>query len=476
MSPAWSTAAGRVLEALATALTHGTVLAALAALVSVTVLRRARPAVRAALWTVVLLKFVLPFGPGARFSLASLAARAEAPVPTAAWVVVAPGPVTAPAPTVAAAPPTWPLAVVALWLGLAAVVAGRQLARHRRTRRLAAAEAPAPAWLVDEVAALGRRLGVPTRRLTVRISDSAAAPYLIGVARPLLVVPATLCTDPRRPARTAALLHELAHVRRGDAALRVVQAVAASLFFFWPVVRWVNRRIDHARELACDAYALAHGPLSAPAYARMLVELVRARGAAPAAGLALARRAQLGRRVDELVDRPLLAGLGAPGALLIVAWAAVGLTGARAATAERARTQVCIFSPEIATAILRSHPTADVDGDGALSRAEACDFQQVLRRRAVDRVLDASPADYAASYDGDGDGTLGLAEESARRDAVASVLPPGLLPDGTPLASGQLCCDCASPGGDAGTVSTPAGAPAFDPIPAISTCVRGAEP
>ena len=47
-----------------TALVHGTLLAIAAAVVAATLLRRARPAVHAALWLVVLLKFVVPFGPG----------------------------------------------------------------------------------------------------------------------------------------------------------------------------------------------------------------------------------------------------------------------------------------------------------------------------------------------------------------------------------------------------------------------------
>ena len=474
-----SDGAGGVLGLLITALAHGTVLAAIGAVLAVTVLRRARPAVLAAMWTVVLLKFVVPFGPGARFSLASLAARARAPEPGAAlFVVVNPTQrVTTVAPTAPAAPSPAPLALVAIWLGLSALVAGRAFRRHQRARTNALAAALAPTWLVDEVRTLAARVGV-RRAVEVRTAAGDVAPYLIGTFAPVVVMPAAMLAPHRRQVREAALIHELAHVRRGDAALRVVQTVAGSLFFFYPVVRWVNRRIDHARELACDAYAITHGPLAAPAYARMLVDVVRARGAAPAGSLALARRAQLGRRVDHLIARPVAAGLGVPGLLAVGAWAAVGLTGAGTAGADATpRSQVCLFSPEIATAILQAHPTADIDGDGALSRTEVCDFQQVLRRRAVDQLLALTPADYAASYDLDGDGALGLAEESARRDALATVLPASLLADRAPLASEQLCCDCAPPG-DAGT-STPAlsaGHPASEPIPAISTCVRGAEP
>ncbi|MBZ0236500.1 MAG: hypothetical protein K8M05_29505, partial [Deltaproteobacteria bacterium] len=64
--------ASGVVGALGTSLLFGTALALAAWLLSITLLRRARPAVIAALWTVVLLKFLVPVGPGATYSLASV--------------------------------------------------------------------------------------------------------------------------------------------------------------------------------------------------------------------------------------------------------------------------------------------------------------------------------------------------------------------------------------------------------------------
>ncbi|MCA9675664.1 MAG: hypothetical protein KC464_11555, partial [Myxococcales bacterium] len=59
-------------------LVHGTVLAALAWVLSRTLLRGARPAVIAALWTVVLVKFVVPIGPAMPWSVSSLIDRVVA--------------------------------------------------------------------------------------------------------------------------------------------------------------------------------------------------------------------------------------------------------------------------------------------------------------------------------------------------------------------------------------------------------------
>ncbi len=451
-------AAAALADVAATAVVHGTLLAIAAAVIAATALRRARPAAHAALWLVVLLKFVVPFGPGARFSLASLYERATAAeaAPTVTMVLT-PG-ATAAAPTPPAAPaPRHPIALgrVAAWALSGTALLGRELARARRARARAASHAPAPAELAATVAALARRLGV-RRPIDLRVA-AVASPHVVGARRPIVVVPQALCADP--PRLTAALAHELAHVRRADAAVRVIQRVVAALFFFWPVVRWVNRRLDLAREQACDAYAISHGPLDASAYARLLIAVARQH--APAAALGLGG-SQLARRVHALA-RPQPTGVGALGALAVAGFAAVGLTTAGAARADAAPSdvRVCVFTPELAAEILVSYPEADIDRDGELSRTEVCDFQQAMRRRFVDDALADLPIDGVV------------------RDRLAARLPMRSLPaafidEASPLASDQLCCNCSAPDGATPTTQAPGQPAEFNP--AIATCPRGVDP
>lgn len=452
--------AAQVVALFGLALVHGTVLAAIAGLLAFTVLRRARPAVHAALWTVVLLKFLVPFGPGARFSLASLAAELRRePEPEVALTFAGPAEAPALAPRVAApAHHHAALAAVSAWLLIAAALGARQLVRYRRARLRALAGAPAPTWLLDEIAGLAGKVGV-RRAVTVRVAGDRA-PYVIGLRRPVVVVPEALLADGARTRRQAALAHELAHVRRADGAVRALQLVASTVFFFWPAVHWVNRRLDLAREQACDAYAIAVGPLAPAEYARMLITVARTR--TPAAALALGG-SQLARRVEALVEsrrrRALGAGVGPLGAAAVGAFALVGLTGAASAAPRKAAAppRVCLFTPEVAASILASHPEADTDGDGALTRTEVCDFQLSIRRRAVAEVFVS------------GDGSP-VALDASLRDQVAaslpmSALPAGVIDEASPLASDDLCCNCSDPSG-----------PPAELNPAIATCTRGVEP
>gem|GEM_PF-2073170 len=457
--------AHQVVAVFGLAIAHGTVLAILAAVVAATLLRRARPAAHAALWTVVLLKFLLPIGPGARFSLASLAAQLTAEPASAVSITFAGPAGPAPVPVrIQAAPPRHPieLAAVSAWLLIALGLGARQLVQYRRARRRALVGAPAPRWLLDEVAQLAARLGV-RRRATVVVGD-ADAPYMMGLVRPIVVVPTALLAAEASPRRQAALAHELAHVRRADGAVRILQLVASTAFFFWPIVRLVNRRLDLAREQACDAYAIAVGPLAPAEYARMLVTVARQR--TPAAALALGG-SQLARRVEALCQsrrrRALTAGIGPIGGAAIGAFALVGLTGA--ATAEPpapvAAPRVCLFTPQVAASILASHPEADTDGNGALTRTEVCDYQLTLRRRYV---AESTSALFAEA----GSADRGL--DPVLRDELAnglsmSALPSGLIDEASPLASDDLCCNCSDPAG-----------PPSEPNPAIATCTRGVEP
>jgi beta-lactamase regulating signal transducer with metallopeptidase domain len=344
---------------------------------------RLRPAWQAALWLVVVVKFALPWGPGLRFSLSDLIASLVSSGQVAEVTSTLP-------PALQPLPPQPHLGPAVLWLALALVWAAGALAvviratvAHHRTVAAARAAELAPEAARALVAQLGAQLGV--RAPVLRIGAPAIGPHVIGFLRATIVVPPALLAEPTL--LRAALLHELAHVRRRDILGRTLQVAANALLWWWPVARLVGRRLDAARESACDAWALEAGDLARPTYARLLVRMAELRAAA---AVSLAAPAALDARVAAVLGPSSHARTSGWQRAALAGWIVLALGGARTASAHPART-ACRYTPQLALSLYASHPEADRDGDGQLSRDEACGLQAELRRRETETKSHLDP-------------------------------------------------------------------------------------
>jgi bla regulator protein blaR1 len=70
------------------------------------------------------------------------------------------------------------------------------------------------------------------------------------------------------------LLHELAHIRRRDLVWSWIGEIARIVYFYHPVVHWINYQARLERELACDQLAMAVSGRGPEEYAAMLVQVV----------------------------------------------------------------------------------------------------------------------------------------------------------------------------------------------------------
>src|SRR5205814_2273501 len=131
-------------------------------------------------------------------------------------------------------------------------------------------------------------------------------PVVVGILKPMILVPATLLSGLSVDQVEAILAHELAHLRRRDHVVQLLQRLIESVLFFHPAVWWVSHRIHVEREHCCDDLAAAaHG--SARDYARSLVRAAELCVAgsldAPAMALsAMNRPSSLRRRVMRLLQ------------------------------------------------------------------------------------------------------------------------------------------------------------------------------
>ena len=102
----------------------------------------------------------------------------------------------------------------------------------------------------------------------------------------------------------AVVAHELAHIRRWDYAVNVIQAAIEAVLFFHPAVRWASRRVREERQNCCDDIAVSvvgDRPLYAEALERL--EHLRADAAPPQPALAATGGVQ--NRAAELIQMPL---------------------------------------------------------------------------------------------------------------------------------------------------------------------------
>ena len=123
-------------------------------------------------------------------------------------------------------------------------------------RALVAPARPAAKEWQAKVDALATRMGIQ-RRIHLRESGRADSPLVIGWLRPVILVPAAAFLHLTPETLTAVLAHELAHIRRHDYLINLLQAFAEALLFFHPAAWWLSRQIRELREHCCDDLAAA---------------------------------------------------------------------------------------------------------------------------------------------------------------------------------------------------------------------------
>jgi beta-lactamase regulating signal transducer with metallopeptidase domain len=250
----------------------------------------------------------------------SLPARAAAGAAAASWTV-----------------DEWLPSLVSIWLIGVVVLTLRLFSGWMWVQSMKTHGArPAPDVLQTAARRLMRRLhiGRPVRFLE---SSRVAVPTVIGWLTPAVLLPASALAGLSPDQIEAILAHELAHIRRHDYAVNLLQAVVETLLFYHPAVWWLSRRIRIEREHCCDdlAVSLCGDPV---AYAAALAELEGLRSESGAVALA-ATGGSLLQRVRRVLGAPTHAGrapawLAAGVALLVVVSMSAGTIARDALTGE----------------------------------------------------------------------------------------------------------------------------------------------
>jgi beta-lactamase regulating signal transducer with metallopeptidase domain len=175
--------------------------------------------------------------------------------------------------------------------------------------------------LSQQCRSLADSLGI-ARNVRIGICDRLAIPVLIGIVRPLIVLPPIALNGWSAEQLEMVLLHELAHLRRWDNLVNLLQRFVESLLFFHPVVWWLSSWVRLEREICCDRLVVER--LGQPVtYAYMLIILSGTSGRRHQAMLAMADRHVLTRirRLLNVEERSMKLtmpeGLGLLGGLIV---------------------------------------------------------------------------------------------------------------------------------------------------------------
>lgn len=156
---------------------------------------------------------------------------------------------------------------------------------------------PDPRWMA-RLAELQVSLGVTG---PVRLLESALVqtPAVLGWLRPVILFPVGLMTALPTGQIEAILLHELAHIRRHDYLVNLLQALAEGLFFYHPAVWWISSAVRTERENCCDDLVIgARGDRLE--YARALATLEQSRW--PVNTVPAATGGNLMQRISRLLN------------------------------------------------------------------------------------------------------------------------------------------------------------------------------
>ena len=217
--------------------------------------------------------------------------------------------------------PFWLLGLWSAGAGLSALLTCIGLWRLRAIRRTANS---VPDWVQHEASRVASAMAL-VRGFDLRQTHSLQTPCLVGVLRPMILLPGRQCESQYSDELSAILAHELAHLKGGDLFWNAWLNALAMGLWFHPLA-W-RMRLAHADacDAVCDALASDHVG-DAAVYGRTLARLtLRITDAGAAHGLAMARVSSVERRIAAVRRHVFRTGLSRRRAALAVAIATAAI-------------------------------------------------------------------------------------------------------------------------------------------------------
>ena len=215
-------------------------------------------------------------------------------------------------------PIPWRAALVALWfLGLTAVLTSWVI-EWRRIANVRRQAVPLHEGRVVETLRRIEQLAHIGRPIAVLSSRGSMEPGVFGVVHPLLLWPEAISTHLDDAHLEAVLVHEAIHIRRRDNLTSLLQMLVEAIFWFHPLVWWMESQLVKERERACDeeVLLLCRQPQT---YAESILKVCELCIESPLICVSGITGADLKRRIHQIMTASIPRKLGVGARLMLVA-------------------------------------------------------------------------------------------------------------------------------------------------------------
>jgi len=245
-------------------------------------------------------------------------------------------PITPAAPAASRVPPITSQAIIfLLWLAGASIISILVVRRIGFVRQTIAQSASAEDHLLDVLNQCRREVGV-RQDIQLRLSTGMPSPAVCGLFKPTILIPAALGNKLSPEKLRAVLIHELAHIKRGDLWVNSAQTFLQIVYLYNPLVWLANAVLRRIREQAVDEMVLVALGTEAKSYSNTLIDIAEVAFFKTSISLRLigvveSKRALHGR-IRHMLNRPIpkSSKVGALGTIAIILIAGVLLPMARA--------------------------------------------------------------------------------------------------------------------------------------------------
>ena len=224
------------------------------------------------------------------------------------------------------------------------------------------------------LARVARQVGIKYR---VRLLQSphVDVPVAIGWLRPVILLPVCVATGFSPTQLEGVLAHELAHIRRHDYLINLLQNLSETVFFYHPALWWASAVVRREREHCCDELA-ARALGNRAEYGRALLALEELRGAAPAFAVGAKTGSLLERirRLGQLEPTPRLTTGGVVGIVLVAAVVVSAAVWGASVSGDRDANSVAVIESDAETEQASAYATAVAEKFAAVAAEQNLPF------------------------------------------------------------------------------------------------------